>query len=73
MIRWIRSLLRRPERPDSPGQRDATFALARAENDLRDAEDRQPQVTEAAGQLRWLRDRNHFAQLFDSALRGGHR
>ncbi|WP_443058446.1 DUF7620 family protein [Streptomyces sp. NBC_00442] len=72
MIHWIRSLLHRHDRRTStPGQQAATHALARAENDKRAAEERQPQVSEAAARLRAARERNHFAELFRRAVEGG--
>jgi hypothetical protein len=73
---WISRLLRRspkptPERPDTPGQRDANKALSRAQDARREAESRRRAVSEVASRLARERQRNHFAELFRSALEGG--
>ncbi|MFJ8923831.1 hypothetical protein ACIREK_30690 [Streptomyces sp. NPDC102415] len=67
MIRWK---LRR-KRHTTPGQQAASHALQQAENHVRDAEERQPEVTLAAARLRTIRERNHFAELFRAAIEGG--
>lgn len=71
---WLRrgrrvSLQRETPRP-TPGQRDASQALHRAECARDLAMERAPQVTEAAARLREARTRNHFAEMFQHALEG---
>ncbi|WP_455753961.1 DUF7620 family protein [Streptomyces halstedii] len=69
MSRWT---LRRKRRT-TPGQQAAADALQQAESHVRDAEERQPEVTLAAARLRAARERNHFAELFRTAIEGGTR
>lgn len=76
-MRWIARLLRRrpkpvPERPDTPGQKAADKALDRAHKARREAESRRSAVSEVSSRLARERQRNHFAELFRSALEGGH-
>lgn len=74
-MRWISRLLRRrPEpapRQETPGQREADSALSRAHAARQEAEDRRPAVAKVASRLARERERNHFAELFRSALEGG--
>lgn len=79
-MRWISRLLRRrpkptPPRPENatPGQRDADKALSRAQKARREVESHRSAVAEVAARLARERQRNHFAELFRSALEGGHR
>ncbi|WP_443050566.1 DUF7620 family protein [Streptomyces sp. H27-D2] len=70
---WIKRLLRkhvRPPRGRSPGQQAASSALVRAEAAQVAAELRGPEVTAAAQQIRVARERNHFAELFQTLLEG---
>lgn len=78
-MRWISRLLRRrpkptPPRPQNttPGQQAADRALSRAHKARREAESRGPAVTEVATRLARERQKNHFAELFRTALEGGH-
>lgn len=78
MLRKLKAWLRRGNRVNleretprpSPGQRDASQALHRAECALDLGLERAPQVTEAAARLRAVRQRNHFAEMFQNALEG---
>lgn len=75
-MRWISRLLRRrpkpaPQRPETPGQKDAEKALSRAHKARREVEADRPAVTEIAARLARERQRNHFAEMFRSALEGG--
>lgn len=63
------SLTRETPRP-TPGQRDASQALYRAECAVELAESRAPQVAEAVARLREARAVNHFAEMFRHALEG---
>jgi hypothetical protein len=57
---------------DPAGQAAADAALERAQDARREAADRAPEVTAVVGRLRAIRERNHFAEMINSALRGGH-
>jgi len=59
-----------PERPETPGQRDADRALTRAEKARREVLGRRPAVSEVAGRLARERQINHFAEMFRAALEG---
>ncbi|WNI15586.1 DUF7620 family protein [Actinacidiphila sp. ITFR-21] len=58
-------------RGDASGQAAADAALVRAKWAKDEAEKRGPEVSEIAGRLRHLRERNGFAEMIDRALRGG--
>ncbi|WP_457785021.1 DUF7620 family protein [Streptomyces griseus] len=66
-MKWKR-LLRWPSTPD--GQEAAESALRRAEAARKEAEERQPAVSEAAGALRRARQENHFAARFRASIEG---
>ncbi|GGZ82160.1 DUF7620 family protein [Streptomyces rubiginosohelvolus] len=66
-MKW-RKFLRWPSAPD--GQKAAESALRRAEAARKEAEDRQPAVSEAAGALRRARQENHFAARFRASIEG---
>ncbi|WP_420709562.1 DUF7620 family protein [Streptomyces sp. FxanaA7] len=75
-MRWIRRLLRRrpepaPSRSETPGQREARSALSRAREARQEVEAHRPAVAHFAARLARERERNHFAELFRSALEGG--
>lgn len=77
-MRWISRLLRRrpepaPSRSETPGQREAKTALSRARQARREVEAHRPAVDHFAARLARERQRNHFAELFRSALEGGQR
>lgn len=55
----------------TPGQQEANAALGRATQALREAEQLTPEVTRVAGQLRAIRERNHFAESLELIFRGG--
>lgn len=57
----------------TPGQREAESALSRAVEARREVEAYRPVVTRVAGRLAHARERNHFAELFRTALEGGPR
>ncbi len=72
---WISRLLRRrpepaPQRPDTPGQREADSALCRAQQARREVEAHRQAVTRLAARLARERERNHFAEMFRAALEG---
>ena len=67
-LNWLKRLRWPSTSPD--GQKAAESALRRAEADRKDAEDRQPAVTEAAGALRQIRQENHFAARFRASIEG---
>lgn len=70
MIRWTKlRCLKRRGRP-TPGQRAAQHAVERAKAARIEAEERRPEVDEATSKLRELRDRNHFAEMFQNAIKG---
>lgn len=74
MLRWIKRPRRDRvslERAVSPGQREATAALGRATAAVQDIQGRSPEVTQVAGQLRQLREHNHFAEGLYLLFRGG--
>lgn len=50
---------------------EADAALVRAQAARREAVARGPEVTAVTGRLRELRERNHFAEMIERALRGG--
>ncbi|WP_456340041.1 DUF7620 family protein [Streptomyces scabiei] len=75
-MRWIRRLLRRrpepaPSRSETPGQREARSALSRAREARQEVEAYRPAVAHYVARLARERERNHFAELFRSALEGG--
>jgi hypothetical protein len=71
VIRWIKlRCLKRRGRP-TPGQRAAQHAVERAKAARIEAEARRPEVDEATSKLRDLRERNHFAEMFQAAIEGG--
>jgi hypothetical protein len=75
-MRWISRLLHRrpkptPQRSDTPGQREAESALTRAQEARREVEAHRPAVNRIAARLARERERNHFAEMFRSALEGG--
>lgn len=72
MIRWIMRVLRGGNGTRTPGQQAAVAASARIEAAQEEAERRQPEVTQQAGLFRGLRRENHFREMFENALRGGH-
>lgn len=72
---WLNCLRRNREcvsleRRVSPGQRDASAALARSRAARRDAEGRGLEVTEAVAELRLSRERNHFAEKIYQLFQG---
>ncbi|MGW2739138.1 DUF7620 family protein [Streptomyces sp. NPDC001288] len=75
-MRWIvRLLRRRPEptpRQETPGMRDAESALERARAARQEVESATPAIARVAARLARERERNHFAEMFRSALEGGH-
>lgn len=73
MIRWTRLLCIRKRGRPTPGQRAADRAVERAKEARREAEERRPEVDEAAGKLREIRERNHFAEMFRAAIEGSPR
>jgi hypothetical protein len=77
---WIIRLLRRRPEPTpthsdkpgkTPGQREAESALSRAEEDRREVQAQGPVVSRLAERLARERERNHFAEMFRTALEGG--
>ena len=77
-MQWIRRLLRRRPEPTpprqettTPGQEAADKALSRAQKARREVEAHRAAVSEVALRLARERERNHFAELFRSALEGG--
>ncbi|MGP3737896.1 DUF7620 family protein (plasmid) [Streptomyces sp. GDS52] len=77
-MRWTRRLLRRrpepaPQHSETPGHREAKSALSRARQARREVEAHRQAVTHLAERLARERQRNHFAELFRSALEGGRR
>jgi hypothetical protein len=66
-------ILRRGDTVRTPGQEAARSAVARIDAAQAEADRRQPEVARIAAALRGLQQRNHFAELIDQALRGGHR
>lgn len=75
-MRWISRLLRRrpepaPSRSEKPGHREAERALSRARQARREIEAHRPVVEHLAARLANERQKNHFAELFRSALEGG--
>lgn len=71
MIRWIKLRCRKRRGRPTPGQRAAQRAVERAKAARLEAEERRPEVDEATSKLRELRNRNHFAEMFQSAIEGG--
>lgn len=67
----LRDWIVRHRHGDTPGQVAADAALGRAELARDAAARRGPEVTAVADRLRALRERNHFAEMIDQALRGG--
>jgi predicted nucleic acid-binding protein len=51
---------------------EADAALIRTRAARREATARGPEVTAVVGRLREHRERNHFAEMIEQALRGGH-
>jgi hypothetical protein len=77
-MRWTRRLLRRrpepaPSRPETAGHREAASALSRAQQARREVEAHRHAVAHLAARLARERQKNHFAELFRSALEGGQR
>jgi hypothetical protein len=75
-MRWISRLLRRrpepaPKHSETPGHREAERALSRARQARREIEAHRPVVEHLAARLANERQKNHFAELFRSALEGG--
>lgn len=78
-MRWISRLLRRrpepapcPEDPQkTAGQEEAEKALSRARRARREVEAHRPAVSHVVARLARERQKNHFAELFRSALEGG--
>ncbi|PVC80596.1 hypothetical protein DBP19_36270 [Streptomyces sp. CS090A] len=66
-MRWFKRL-RWPSASD--GQEAAESALRRAEAARKEAEERHPAVSEAAGALRRARQENHFAARFRASIEG---
>ncbi|MFH9236019.1 hypothetical protein [Streptomyces globisporus] len=66
-MKWPK-FLRWPSATD--GQEAAESALRRAKAARKEAEERQPAVTEAAGALRAARQENHFAARFRASIEG---
>lgn len=67
---WIARLLH-PRRGETAGQADARAALARAREARADLARSAPESAALAGQLREMREANHFAEMFREALGGG--
>ncbi|MGW1468539.1 DUF7620 family protein [Streptomyces sp. NPDC002308] len=61
---------RRHRASGSDGQEAAESALRRAQEARKEAEDRQPAVSEVVGALRELRRENHFAAKFRATIEG---
>lgn len=79
-MRWISRLLRRrpkptrtsPARPrKTEGQKEAESALNRSRDARQEIESYWPEVTQRSSRLARERQRNHFAEMFRSALEGG--
>lgn len=75
-MRWIRRLLHRrpkptPQRPETPGQREAELALSRTRDARQEIQANWPEVTRRVSGIRNQRRRNNFAALFRDALEGG--
>ncbi|TXS39702.1 hypothetical protein EAO77_36155 [Streptomyces sp. t39] len=59
------------KRPETPGQKDADSALARAQRARVEAERHSDAVSQVAGSLAMIRNRNHFAEMIERAFEGG--
>ncbi len=75
-MRWTRRLLRRrpeptPSHSETAGHREAERALSRAQQARREVEAHRQAVAHLAARLARERQRNHFAEMFRSALEGG--
>lgn len=79
-MRWIARLLRRRPKPTphgsdttgpTAGMREAESALTRAQEARREVEGHRLAVERVAARLARERERNHFAEMFRSALEGG--
>ncbi|WP_455680740.1 DUF7620 family protein [Streptomyces pseudovenezuelae] len=75
-MRWISRLLRRrpkptPQRPETPGQREADRALSRSRDARKTIQANWPEVNHRSTRLRSERVQNHFAEMFRQALEGG--
>jgi hypothetical protein len=74
MPRWT-TLLRRCDRPKprtpTPGQREASAALGRAEDARDQVRAQRDEVAEEAHRWRRRREENHFAELIRTAVLGG--
>jgi hypothetical protein len=75
-MRWTRRLLRRrpepaPSHSETAGHREAASALSRAQQARREVEAHRQAVAHIAARLARERQRNHFAEMFRSALEGG--
>ncbi|CAK7288551.1 DUF7620 family protein [Streptomyces misionensis] len=73
---WISRLLRRRPKPaprsdSTPGQREAESALSHAVEARQQVEALWPVVNRRSSRLVTERERNHFAEMFRSALEGG--
>lgn len=71
MARWIRCLLRRAERPRTPGREAAASAMRWVESARAESARREPEVARQAAQARSLRERNHFQEAIRAAFLGG--
>ncbi|MGE9696651.1 DUF7620 family protein [Streptomyces sp. SPB074] len=68
-MKW-RRLWRRRHGGRTPGQAAADRALHQAREERHETARRGREVTETAGQLREIRERNHFAEMFRQSLEG---
>ncbi|MGW3400301.1 DUF7620 family protein [Streptomyces zhihengii] len=78
MVRWMRRLRKwvtsrhiPVRRPETAGQKDASSALERAQRARVEAERHSAAVSQVAGSLATLRNRNHFAEMIERAFEGG--
>ncbi|WP_456243559.1 DUF7620 family protein [Streptomyces pseudovenezuelae] len=84
-MRWIRRLLHRRPKPTpqhsdmpsrtpgpTPGQQAAESALSRSQQARKEIKANWPEVTHRSRRFKSERKKNHFAELFRSALEGGH-
>jgi hypothetical protein len=74
MLAWISRLLHRPADPAepvlSPGQREASAALDRAEADRAQLHAQRSEVTAEARVWRRRREENHFSERIAALFRG---
>jgi hypothetical protein len=66
LLAWMRR-----QRGEQHDPAEAQAALERATAARRESAERRPEVAEITSRLRHLRERNHFAEMIERALRGG--